>query len=85
MDNTNYDRLSNTQERIINLLREHAAKSTMRCKHGAAIVSGGKVLALDCNHKIDYAMGTQMSSMHAEIATIRTYLKYCRQDREKDN
>jgi len=57
-------------DRFLNPGYEAAMKSSMRTKHGAVLIKGGKVLISACN----YAEETNSScSIHAEMNALRQY------------
>lgn len=78
-----YEDLSNTEESFLNVARAVAKTSTCRMKHGAVVVSGGRVLATginsDKNNPFVFEHSYQrktLSSVHAEMAAIRMLYHY---------
>ena len=65
-------------EQILQNLRQLAMKSTMQCKHSAAIVSGGKIISVGINNHCGKKIGggRRSPSTHAECAAMSRQRSY---------
>ena len=54
---------------------DESSKSTMKMRHGAALVYRGRILTRACNISICDSLKPPFSSVHAEVHVIRKFLE----------
>jgi tRNA(Arg) A34 adenosine deaminase TadA len=62
-------------ESLIDTCIHESHKSTMKMRHGAAIVYRGRMVAVACNVSICDSLPPPFSSIHAEVHVIRKFLE----------
>lgn len=70
MSNVKKIHISNSIQRLLNILKDLAITSDLNMKHSAAVLSGGKILSTGVNNQNNKIVRFGVPCQHAEMSAL---------------